>query len=296
MAEVRLLGKGATGIVYQLNSFIVVKRACLGEEEEADHASEQSMFQLLQSDPPVPHLVLCYFQRPRDTFLEYAPNGSLALLLNQYQKRSGRGQVISISQDLDSANVRRWMLQTCRAVVSLAAHGVCHGDLRPGNILFDHAWNVVLCDLDRTVRWGDDIQVLTEPFGRLLNNDEGDGAGSYGKAGVRTEAFALGSLFYTLLRGHEPYETEASGDDHFQVLSDKLQRREFPRLTDSADDAVIRRCWEGEYLKLHDLLATFDGAGEWLIPSPNQGIMDLRRQECELLIRNGVVDALERAT
>jgi hypothetical protein len=44
-----------------------------------------------------------------------------------------------------------------------------------------------LSDLDRGMKIGEDIAVLTEPFGRLLDQKDGVGAGTYGKAGARTE-------------------------------------------------------------------------------------------------------------
>lgn len=51
--------------------------------------------------------------------------------------------------------------------------------------------------------------VLTETYERLLDTEEEGAAGTYGMAGARTEIFAIGSVYYTLLRGHEPYETES---------------------------------------------------------------------------------------
>lgn len=50
-----LIGRGATGTVYQLNAFIAVKRARQGEDEEADHANEQRIFMFLEDRLPIPH-------------------------------------------------------------------------------------------------------------------------------------------------------------------------------------------------------------------------------------------------
>jgi hypothetical protein len=81
----------------------------------------------------------------------------------------------------------------------------------------------MLCDIGRTIKIGEDISVVTEPFGWLLNKKEGKGAGTYGKACARTETFAIGSVYYTLLRGHEPYETEPWGRDRFVILSENFR-------------------------------------------------------------------------
>lgn len=138
------------------------------------------------------------------------------MLLNQIQMRdSYRTQVLSVTQRFEDQVVHRWMRQLCLAAAGLERIGLCHGDIRPANMLLDVKFNLKLCDFDRTTKTGEDIAVLTEPFGRLLKKDEGPNAGTYGKAGVRTDTFAIGSVYYTLLRGHEPYEKESWGRDHF---------------------------------------------------------------------------------
>ncbi len=137
-----LLGRGATGTVYRLNAFIAVKRAHTGEDEQADHANEQKIFQLLEPYPPIPYLIRCLYQRPNDTFLELAPNGSIAMLLNQYQERDRNSiQVLKVLQVLDSEEICRWMRQLCLVVTALERIGLIHGDIRPGNMLLDVDWN-----------------------------------------------------------------------------------------------------------------------------------------------------------
>ena len=291
-----LIGRGATGTVYQLSDFIAVKRARKGEDEEADHENEQKIFKILKRYPPIPYMIRCYHQTRTDTFLELAPNGSVAMLLNRYQKRDSHGrQVLEVSQTLDSRDLRRWMKQLCLAAAGLERIGLLHGDIRPGNMLLDADRNLKLSDLDRGMKIGEDIAVLTEPFGRLLDEEDGGGAGTYGKAGARTETFAIGSVYYTLLRGHEPYEIESWGGNHFVILGEKFQRKEFPPLTISAGDTIIRKCWNGEYQLVSELLAEFAGntrqdeaAGE------DQEWLKMRQMECETLIQSGRVDKLER--
>ena len=69
------------------------------------------------------------------------------------------------------------MKQLCLAAAGLEWIGLCFGDSRPGNILLD----LKLSDLDRRVKSGEDIVVLIEPFGLLLNKEERAGAGTYSK-------------------------------------------------------------------------------------------------------------------
>ncbi|THX44422.1 hypothetical protein D6D08_10506, partial [Aureobasidium pullulans] len=158
----------------------------------------------------IPHLIECHCRIPHVTFLQFASGGDFAVLLNKYQKRDEQNgwKVLEITQALDSQDIDRWMEQLCDVAATLERLGLAHNDIRPGNMLLDAERNLKLADLDRGTKVGEDIQVLTEPFGRLLNKSEGIDAGSYGKVGARTEIFAIGSVFYSLLRGYEPYETE----------------------------------------------------------------------------------------
>lgn len=70
-----LIGRVATGTVYQLNTFIAIKIACAGEDQQVDHANEQEMFQILGNRSPIPDLIRCYFQRSNDIFLDLVSNG-----------------------------------------------------------------------------------------------------------------------------------------------------------------------------------------------------------------------------
>lgn len=99
VADMSLIGRGANGTVYRLNNFIAMKRARAGDEEEADHANEQRIFQLRSHHPQSPYLIRCLYQRPHDTILELAPNGSVAELLSQYQERDGR-RVVKVLRTL----------------------------------------------------------------------------------------------------------------------------------------------------------------------------------------------------
>jgi atypical protein kinase C zeta type len=289
-----LIGRGTNGTVYQLSAFIAVKRARTGEEEQADHANEQKIFQFLKNHPQIPHLIRCFYQRPHDTFLELAPNGSVAMLLSQYQKRDGI-RVLKILQALNPQEISRWMRQLCLAAMGLEKVGLTHGDIRPGNMLLDSKWNLKLSDIDRAIDIGEEITVLTEPFGRLLSEGDDGVTGSYGKAGARTETFAIGSVYYTLLRGHEPYETESWGTDHFVILSEKFQDREFPPLANSTGDAIIGKCWNGEYHSMAELSAEFpDGAEQDDTAIEDEEFMGLRQLECKRFIKSGLVDTLER--
>ena len=292
-----LIGRGTTGSVYKLNDFIAVKRARVGVEEEADHANEQRLFTFLENHPPIPYLIRCYYQIPGDTFLELAPLGSIAMLLSGYQERHPHGvhRVLEISQLLDSQEINPWMRQLCLSAAGLERVGLCHGDIRPGNMLLDANRDLKLSDLDRGMKIGENIDVLTDPFGRLLAEGDGAGAGTYGKAGARTEIFSIGTVYYTLLRGYEPYETESWGKEHFVILSEKFQKREFPVLTNSVEDEIVRKCWNGEYGSVSELSMEFTGNSiQPNTDSEDREWVETQRLSCKKFFQSGLIETLNR--
>jgi serine/threonine protein kinase len=89
------------------------------------------------------------------------------------------------------------MRQLCLAATALERIGLVHGDIRPGNLLLDADWNLKLSDFDRGMKIGEEIMVLTEPYGRLLDTEEGRAAGTYGIA-------VLGQRFLLLVKSIIP--------------------------------------------------------------------------------------------
>lgn len=219
------------------------------------------------------------------------------MLLNQYQQRDRRHstQVLKITQTLDPQDLHRWMKRLCLAAAGLERIGLCHGDIRPGNMLLDANRDLRLSDLDCGMKMGEDVVVLTDPFRRLLSQEDGVGASTYSKASARIDTFAIGSIYYTLLRGHEPYETESWGRDHYVILGEKLQKKEFPPLTDSAGGTIIRKCWNGEYQFINELLAEVTGSkGQDEPASEDWEWLAMQRLECKTFVQSGWVDTLER--
>lgn len=188
------------------------------------------------------------------------------------------------------------MRQLCLAATGLERIGLCHGDIRPGNMLLNANGDLKLSDLGRGAKIGEDIEVLTEPFGRLLAEGDGAGcAGSYGKAGAQTEMFSIGSVYYTLLRGHEPYETESWGANHFVILGDKFQKGEFPVLTNSVDDNIVRKCGNGEYESVSKLSMEVAGTDKQSnIASEDREWLETQRLKCKKFVQSGLINTINR--
>ncbi|KAL2759757.1 hypothetical protein ACRALDRAFT_1060247, partial [Sodiomyces alcalophilus JCM 7366] len=106
------------------------------------------------------------------------------------------------------------MKQLGAAAAWLEELGLAHCDIRPGNMLLCPAGHVKLADFDRTLKIGEDMLSGTEPFARILDEEGGLDRGTYGKAGCRTEQFAVGSVFYSLTCGYDPFEDQWWGRHH----------------------------------------------------------------------------------
>lgn len=146
------------------------------------------------------------------------------------------------------------MRQLCCGAKWLEAIGLAHCDIQPANILLGSKFNAKLADFDCSIKVGDNLDCRTEPFARLLGEEAGQKCGTYGKAGPRTETFAIGSVFYSLMRGHDPYKNEWFGERHGRTLVAKFQRMELPPTTKSVFDGIIRICWVGNFESVKCLL------------------------------------------
>ena len=54
----------------------------------------------------------------------------------------------------------------------------------------------------------EEIIVLTKPFRRLLGKEDSEDANTYSNVGAQIETFTIGSIYYTLTRGHKLYKTK----------------------------------------------------------------------------------------
>lgn len=170
--------------------------------------------------------------------------------------------------------------------------GLAHGDIRPPNLLLDSNDHLRLADFDNTARIGEEVDVGTVPYARLLGTEAGEDRGRFGFLGARTEQFAIGSVYYYLTRGYEPYDNEWYGKDHGPVRVDILQRMEFPKMqTGSEDDAIIRKCWHGEFGSVEELAASLrllDRKASGAKPMAAD-LFRARQEECRKLVADGLL-------
>jgi hypothetical protein len=164
-------------------------------------------------------------------------------------------------KELEPLDLRKvWMHDLTRAVAFLESLNLAHGDLQPGNI-FMHGDRIKLSDFDCTAEFGESCGTPGAPYGRLLNSEESHlgERGCLDPLGVRTEQFALGSVFYFINYGFEVYGDRSLTEnpyDHGPKVIEVLQQMQFPKLggDDEVIDDIIDKCWHYKYAKIADLV------------------------------------------
>ncbi len=67
-----------------------------------------------------------------------------------------------------------------------------------------------------------------------------------GISGRLTDIFALGSTFYHIMRGHEPFLVMDSFDDEKQIEA-RFASSQFPKMESLLMNCMTHKCWAREY-------------------------------------------------
>ena len=186
--------------------------------------------QILTKIGPHKHIIGYKGRREDGLLLERARRGSIAQFLKAHIPT--RQQRIS------------WARQATEAVAVTHRAGIIHCDINVNNLLLDDDLTVKLCDFQ----------------GRLLRAD-----GSVDKDGLareniksfmpradpnccdrKTDLFALGSAFYHIMQGHEPFPDMDPFNDE-ERIEERFTSRQFPEVDSLLMNVVTHKCWAGEY-------------------------------------------------
>ena len=202
---VRLLGEGGMGSVYQARDSELDRLVAL-KVIRADLASNPSMLQrfkqelILASQVTHKNVVRIYdlgeAEGLRFITMEYVDGDDLRTILRQQRKFTPEEAVSTIEQ-------------VGRALQAAHAVGVIHRDLKPQNIMRDHAGRIVVMDfgLARLV----DSSGLTQTGALVGTLEYMSPEQAMGAAlDQRSDIFAVGLIFYELLTGQAPYRADSA--------------------------------------------------------------------------------------
>lgn len=175
------------------------------------------------------------------------------------------------------------------AVAWLESLDLVHGDLRPENLVLDGGDHLKLVDFDCVEKIGTKSCGRPPPWARLLGQEAGHQKGTWGINGPQTEQFAIGSILYTMTRGHEPYEGQERGSNIIR----RLQNMDFPELGNDWLDMIIYRCWRGLYESVESLAKETAGLGG-AVNLPRATVLEdwyvaEKRDRCQRLVDDGLL-------
>lgn len=295
-ADPLLLGVGRSGIVFQVTADIALKVYKNPDDESS--RSEQQIFERLEKNVQSPNIIRSFRRTPSATFVQYLGGGSLDERLRRHQIRDPTtDRVIDVSRKEPRHLALRWMAEITDGIAELESLGYAHADIRPQNLLLDYQDHLKVADLDSVTVHGVDMEGGQPPYARLLGPDAQTRQhnGTFGKHSPRSEQFALGSIFYYILRGYEVYDDQWFGDNHGPRIVDLLQEKAFPSLDDNDLDAIIQSCWFGEYDSIASLKARLDGLAKQETELADHLDMDFFSQlqdECKEIIEDRSLDNL----
>lgn len=231
--------------------------------------------------------------------MAFCSGGTLEQRLQRNQIRTQEGQLVEIQKTEPLEKVELWLSELSNAAAWLEELGFCHTDLRLANLLLGDQDHLKVTDFDCMETIGSPALGSAPPWGRVLGPEAGSDCGTFGYNGARVEQFAIGSVLYSMTRGHEPYDSpeDSSGMLDGPDVVDLLQQMKFPSLGAGRLDNLIDRCWKGDYplLKvLADETKLLLGANSLPRATPlTAEYCRKAREECEQLIKLGLLDWVE---
>ena len=186
--------------------------------------------QILTTIGPHKHIIGFKGQRDDGLLLERALHGSVANFLGDHtptwQQRVA------------------WARQATEAVAVTHNAGVLHCDINVNNLLLDHSLTVKLCDFQGQLLWPDGTVNKDGLSRENIKSCMPRADPNYSDR--KTDIFALGSAFYYIMQGHEPFPDLDPYDDEEQIEA-RFTAHQFPELQPLLMSRVIHKCWAGQY-------------------------------------------------
>ncbi|KAH9206598.1 kinase-like domain-containing protein [Leptodontidium sp. 2 PMI_412] len=173
--------------------------------------------------------------------LEYACHGSLGRYLSSHNP--------TIQQRIT------WATQAAEAIALVHEKGVIHCDISVNNLLLDAELNIKLCDFqgrllrpDRSVKL---VGLSSENVKASMPRADPN------HADEKTDIFALGTVFYQIIEGCEPFQ-ELDSFTQEEEIEERFVSGQFPTVRYAPMTAVIHKCWRGEYNSTHGVISDLE--------------------------------------
>lgn len=247
------VGGGLDAYIYRVAPTIAVKTVRhdrTPDQEAAEHPflKEIAFYKRLnERRDRCQNIIQSFLILPDHLFLSYCTHKSLAPRFYERQERDKsdgyHGRLLRVKEYEDPALIALWIEQVTSALEYVEKMGFCHNDLHASNCLLDENLDVKLADFGRATTIGQALEGVLPPRAQLIL--EGPLKGTYGLCSARTEQFAVGTLLYFMVYGHEPYDDLDLSAAEWDRRFGNMEFRELNR--HEVFDGLIAACWYNVY-------------------------------------------------
>ncbi|KAI0100518.1 kinase-like protein [Nemania sp. FL0031] len=244
---------GSSAVFFRVEPGVILKAPVTVSEDQTirewpsvakNYIVERQIFDRLGQHPRIVRCLGWRTEFPTGLLLVEASHGSL----QRYIATHNETILLSLR--------KKWFRQAIESIDYIHGRGVIHSDLRPDNFLVDgDGGDLWLCDFGKSACEELKISSRGVPDSGFLDPN------SPWKSTPSIDIFSLGSVLYTIVRGHWPYraengpfETEEEMDQYEARVDDLFGRGIFPEVEDLFGGEIILGCWTKKYATVQDIL------------------------------------------
>ena len=250
------LGFGASSVVYEVNSEIVLKAPVILERppdtetrvvKNNFYITTQTSYRDLENE----RFVYRQLSVHPNIVTVLAMEHKEGIYLQRHRPLSQRIAEAAPSNTLKNA----WYLGMVRALNHLHTVGIAHADVRIGNFLCDANDNILLCDFGLSCRFGSGVPTTDDLYRGTLNVN-----GRFETVSAASDRFALASVIFELEMGEKLKLADVEGNHiRLPVLRTSSQQL----------DGIIYSAWENKFSSTFDMLKGIESMQEELPISAN---------------------------
>ena len=244
------LGKGGMGEVYLAEDTRLQRQVALkflSPEFVGDNWARRQLIKEAQAAAALDHPNICSVYDIKET-------GEPSFIVMQYVEGETLSDLIR-TRTLTTAEVVQLGRQIISAIAEAHAHGIIHRDIKPKNIMVTPAGNVKVLDfgLAKTIKKRQNAVVKGDSSSHVSQVNAIPGTVAYmspeqlrgEKLDYRSDIFSLGTVFYEIACGKNPFARGNNADVISSILTAEL-----PSLKEACPQAprelgrIVRKCLE----------------------------------------------------